>query len=220
MIENKLKTPHKRLRRIYYVPGILTLTIAPILFFAETNKYIKDSSERCLRIIFPEKDPIEVNFLLDSTIAYQTYFLSGQDIRDSLVLILIENYARGLYLSKNDSIGIKVIINKEIKYKSYIDILNCCLKSGISDWIPYGDTLFIFNKEYPNDANRIFCQNTYVPEFLNYAVVDCCIGQKEIEPSFIQKIIFQKDNILRYLPLGILYLILVFSAIMKIKNEG
>ena len=213
----------KRLKRIYYIPGIITLVIAPILFMYKTNKYISDKSEHCISITTASKYDKGSYDLLIKKRAYQNFILTGQNSRDSLTLVLIENYARGINLSENDSIGIKVVLGKNIKYKTYIDLLNTCLKSDISTWIPYGDTVFIFYKNYINKREPLdtyskkYCQNIYMPEIQTCLFnIGSCIPRKK--PSIIQKIKNEKETIKLATPILIIYLILAYVSIKKLRN--
>jgi hypothetical protein len=207
----------KPLKRIYYIPGILTLILAPVIIMVKTNKYVSERKEYCISIIMiPNDDNQYAKEDLLPKRDYQTFELTGQSKTDSLQILFIENYARGISLSKNDSIGIKVILNERLKYKNYIDLLNSCLKSDISDWIPWGDTLFIFNKEYPIDYDRKFCQNTlYFSDFINWGS-DCIVVNKEPKFSIIQWFIYYKSLIIKSAPFLILLLILVYQNIIFI----
>jgi len=108
--------PTKQTKRIYYIPGILTLAIAPILFIFKTDKYISDRKEYCIHTMMIGKNDQHITKGFFQKITFQTFMLSGIPKQDSSSLILIENFARGISLSKNDSIGLKVILNKNIKY--------------------------------------------------------------------------------------------------------
>lgn len=208
----------KRLRRIYYIPGILSLAIAPILITVRINKYIADRTEHCLEIIVGIKNDNRNLEILFPKRNYQTYILTENREEDSLKLIYIEKLAKKLHLSKDDMIGIKVVLNKETKYKTFISLLNCCLKSGISDWIPLGDTIFIFQKNYPADYNNNLCQNSLKPE-MNWG--DDCIPPYKAKPrlTLLQKIRNEKEIIKLGIPFAILILFLGYQMIRNIKNE-
>jgi len=205
-------------KRIYYVPGLITLAIAPIIFVARTNKYIADKTEHCISIIVGVKeDEGHDNFLFPSR-DYQIFELTGIQKHDSSITTLIQYYAKGLHESKNDSIGIKVILGNELKYKAYIDLLNACLKSRISNWIPYGDTVFIFHRSNPEYYNNSLCQNSLMPDLEKWGS-DIIIINEEPELTIIQKIKTNKDIIKLGSPFIVVYLMLFYLAIQKIKNE-
>lgn len=200
------------------MPGILTLAIAPILFMFKTNKYIADRSEHCISVVYCDNDEfIKKDFLPERV--YQIFKLSGEEKHDSLNLILIENLSRGLRLSQNDSIGLKVILNKGIKYGTYLSLMNCCLKSGINSWIPFGDSVFIYNKNCPKDYNHDLGQNILMPDFL-YMGSDCFVDNPKPKLTLIQRIKNEKFMIKLASPFVIIYLILLYLTINKIKNEG
>jgi hypothetical protein len=201
-------------KRIYYVPGIITLAIAPIIFVARTNKYIADKAEHCISIIVGVKeDGRHDNFLFPPR-DYQTFELTGLPKRDSSIMILIQYYAKGLHESKNDSIGLKVILGKNLKYKAYIDLLNSCLKSRISDWIPFSDTVFIFHKHNPENYDNSLSQNSLTPN-MNLGS-DIIVIKVEPELTLVQKIQNKKDIVKLASPLIVVYLILLYLTIKKI----
>jgi hypothetical protein len=188
----------------------------------KTDKYIADKSEHCISIIAASKYDKGSYDLLIKKRVYQNFLISGQNIRDSLTLVLIENYARGINLSENDSIGIKVVIGKSIKYKTYIDLLNTCLKSDISDWIPFGDTIFMFYKNHINKSeplntySKTKCQNTY---FSDISCAGCLSIEKPRPPlTIFQKIVNEKETIKLAAPILIGYLILAYLSIKKLRN--
>jgi hypothetical protein len=213
----KNATLHKK---IYYVPGILTLVFAPILFINKTHKYIADRTEHCISIIVGvNEDKKHMDFLFPHR-DYQTFHLSGLSNQDSSTLILIGYFAKGLNLSKNDSIGLKVVLDQKIKYKTFVDLLNVCLKSGISDWIPFGDTVFVFHKDNPMHYNNNLCQNHLTPDriSLNF-ICGLDLQDKKSKPTLIQKIKNNKEAIQLAYPFAIVYMALLFLSIRKIKNE-
>jgi hypothetical protein len=210
------KTLHKR---IYYVPGILTLAIAPILFTVQIKKYISDRNRYCISIVVAEKNyKIGENGVIPSR-AYQTYVLTGNIKKDSSTLKLIEYVAKGIRMARNDSIGVKIIINQGLKYSTYINALNSCLKSGINNWIPSGDTIFIFHKNFQNTPIAKFGQNaTFIGPVLEG---NCLVKINAPEKiSFYQRLKNEEGKIKYAVPLFIVFSILVYFSIQGIINEG
>jgi hypothetical protein len=205
-------------KRIYYVPGLITLAIAPIIFVARTNKYIADKTEHCISIIVGVKGDGEHDNFLFPPRDYQTFELTGIQQHDSSITTLIQYYAKGLHESKNDSIGLKVILTNKLKYKAYIGLLNASLKSQISDWIPFGDTVFIFHRNNPKDFNNNLCQNSLMPDIEKWGI-DIVVDKDEPKLTLVQRIKTKKDMIRLASPFIVVYLLLVYLAIKKIKNE-
>ena len=115
--------------------------------------------EHCLDMIYGEKGKGFYEYMLPKRNFKIQYCLSGQDSLDNNALISIERSVCQIKLTNNDSMGIKVVLSGNLKYDTYIKVLNICLKSGITDWIPYEDTIFIFHKpEFQNQQG--FSQNS------------------------------------------------------------
>lgn len=203
-------------RKIYYVPGLLTLAFAPLLFIVKTNKYVEDRTEHCISIIAGINE--DRHFILPYR-NYQKLHLTGNAKNDSSTLIFIENAAKALVLSKNDSLGLKIILDNRLKYKTYVDLLNDCLKSGISDWIPFGDTVFVFHRDYPKYYNHNLCQNHLMPNYLSIGF-DYLIGYQEPKPkpTLIQTIRNEKAKINMALPIAIVYFVLLYLALRKLNT--
>jgi hypothetical protein len=209
----------RRHKTIYYIPGILTLAFAPLLFMARTNKYLADRTEHCIQIIAGvENDKRNIEILFPFR-AYQTFKLTGNRGNDSINNILIENFARGLHDSKNDSIGLKVVLDRSMKYKAYINLLNSCLKAGISDWIPLGDTICIFQKNRPENYNNNLCQNSLTLDI--HGGIDF-ITASAVKPklTLFQIIRNEREQIRLAIPFSILFLLLGYQIMKNLRKES
>jgi len=141
-----------RFRSRFYFFGILSLAVLAILFVWRTNKLAIDKKEHCIKMAFVHGPRVDLDPRDDPAFQKRnnyTIYLSGDRQNDSLSLILIEHFSRGIHLSKNELVGIKVVFSGNPKYATYVGLLNACLKSGVSDWIPLGDTLFVFQRNLP-----------------------------------------------------------------------
>lgn len=208
--------PHKR---IYYLPGLLTLVIAPIIFITRTNKYISDKTQHCITIGVSEKDNNEYSRIYHPQRSYQTFKLAGNSKGDSSILLLIENYAKGISLSKNDSIGLKVILSKNLKYGTFIGLLNACLKSGINNWIPWGDTVFIFHENYQKQSGEQICQNMGIKS-IEWTCDIILFDSPKQKLTLFQKLKNEKEFIKLFVPFIILISIMGYLSLKSIINEG
>jgi len=114
--------------------------------------------EYCLNIIVGEKDTNSFYEYILPERNYKMLHIMGDSSRDIATILIIEKLARNLMMDNNETLGIKVIISDKLKYKTYIALLNGCLRSDVSDWIPHGDTVFIFH-QYQENYHKEFCQN-------------------------------------------------------------
>jgi len=145
-------------KKIYYIPGILTLAIAPILFTIKTDKFIADRNQYCIPIIrkfdscCSNKSDLEffginphanTNYIQLEIRKFIKIEINGNNYNDSLKTILIENFSKGLKLSSDTTLGLKVVFNNKVKYKGFINVFNSCIKSEINYFLPFGDTIFI-----------------------------------------------------------------------------
>lgn len=208
----------KRLNRIYYVPGILTLAIAPILITVSVDKYIAERTDHCIDFCMGVvNDDLGQNYLFPPR-TYQYFQLNGNKKLDSLNIILIENIARGLQLSKNDSLGVMVVLGNKLKFKTYVNLFNSCLKSNVGNWIPLGDTVFIYHGEYPETYDAAY--KTNVARFCEVPM-GSDIFPLIIEPEYtlIQRIRGKWPILRLALPLFLIYLVLVVLAVRQFIRE-
>jgi len=195
---------------------MITLVLGPLVFMIRTQHYISDKTQYCISIAVCEKTK-ESEFLHPKRL-YTELKISGEPVKDSLTILLLEHYARGINLSKNDSIGIKVVLSNRIKYKSFVSVLNACLKSGINQWIPCGDTIFIYHQTYGDQYGEQLCQNCGIK-----SVWGCDILVPETPPpklTIFQKIVKEKENIKLAIPFIILIFLMGLISLKRNINEG
>lgn len=134
--------------KIYYVPGLISLIFLPILITIYVDSYKNRYEEHCIDFKIPElarnydkefydfyKIPPKRNFI--------EIHLNKDNQYDSLIFERIYLFSKAIFKSKDSVVGLKVIFT-EIKYATFIKIINSCLKSGIDTYYPIGDTMFIY----------------------------------------------------------------------------
>ncbi len=168
-----------------------------------------DNKEYCINIVFiPKDDPYFVTRLL----AKREYSSFAYTHSDPEILRRIELFANNLEVNRNDSLGLKIIINNDIKYETFVDLLNICLKSNISDWLPYGDSLFVFHRDFglkKPDLNATVSMMPDAPLFeLNY--------EETYRAKWYQKI---ASGIEKIAIITVTYLIILYLCYRQTKNE-
>jgi hypothetical protein len=141
---------------IQIIFGIL-ITVSTLLL--SLNYRIKEP-EYCMDIVYGDKYSFEEYIQPKRNFRY--FKLSGETKLDKVELLLIDRISKEMVKSKIDSVGMKIVLGKELSYKTYIELFNVCLKSGVTDWIPYNDTVFIYNIRGSENKVRN-CQNSSMP---------------------------------------------------------
>jgi hypothetical protein len=198
---------------------------APLLFLYNTNNYLQSRLENCIEICLKDYDTTDRYY--DDKVPefpakrdYQIIELNGNDFQDSLKLLFIENYAKAIEQSLDYEKGIKVIFGKNLKYNYYIQTIDKCLISNINTFVPWGDTIFIYHgiRGYENDDLEI-----NLPVYLYnsddyYFDLNCIIYTPPVY-TLKEKILQQKFKIKTGLPFAILYVVLVFLAIKRFRQN-
>ena len=127
----------KNRKRKYYVPGILTLILLPIICYIYLSKYGKD--ERVRVVVICEKydsTKLDYNFKWDTTILsrpgykrkYSNIELTADENVNNRNLQIFENKLCELKSNYDTINGIHVIFEKGMKYKFFIKAIDVCYK--------------------------------------------------------------------------------------------
>ena len=118
-------TDRKKHKRLYYIPGILTLVLLPIFFLTQINNYLTRTREYCIPSLkINDTDSLfRLSSNLPKTPAERKYLLFDikEDSRiDSFKFLLVENILSGIEKSKDTTIGVKILFNDSLKYRTVI----------------------------------------------------------------------------------------------------
>jgi hypothetical protein len=148
----------KKIQEIFI--QILSVVLILIMIFPLDKIYNTRKTEYCIDMIYGDKYTFEDYIPPKRDFKYIK--LSGHAKQDNEALFLIEKIANEMVSSQNDSVGMKIVLGNSLKYKTYIAIFNICLKSGLTDWVPYNDTVIVFQIRGLENQIRI-SQNTSMP---------------------------------------------------------
>jgi hypothetical protein len=207
----------KKRKKIYYVPGIISLIFLPILFLIQNNHEIKKTRQYAIEYITPfEWD--DYNYEIPAKRNYINVKLEGDTKNDSLHFLFIKNFAETIEQSKDTVIGLKIIFGSNIKYGTLISTLNCLLKAKIKTYIPIEDTLFVYYINRTDSCPECNIPNDWACFKLTY-FIDDNRSFEEIRRDNWLKI---KNNLIihkYYWPIFLAYILLVIIATHKIINE-
>jgi len=146
----------KKHRKLFYIPGMITLLVFPILCYFNLMKLKRQNKEeRVLEIIlackpFP-KNNLTIHF--DTTILsepairrlYLDIRLNGNETEDKIKLAFFRLYVKEMKETNDIKKGIHIMFVDSVKYGTYLETFNIILKEKIARYIYYENNLWVLN---------------------------------------------------------------------------
>jgi len=216
-------------RKIYYVPGMISLICLPILciWYLNDNKII----ERCIILISPQRyvpnQVYENNLRFDTTVLSQPEYkrkyiefkLNGDIINDKNTLNSFNSKLIKIIEDKDTITGLHINIKDNTKYLSMIKVIDICRTDSFSScYLFYDNDFFYLHKEVSDSIKQIIrsrknsINNNYFESDVVYVIPTKTITAKFKETT----------NTLKLIECGTLFIIyIVFSilSISYIKNK-
>ncbi len=211
-------------RKIYYVPGMISLIFLPILCVWYLNKNYKPE-ERCLEVYFASKyipHNSEIHHRFDTTVLseqknkrnYSEFIITGEN-SDKTKLSSIEKEVVHI-VKENDTInGIHIVFGDNAKYESYINTLDILYKDSIwTRFIPFENNIWFlhFNnsiKEKNIWSNKTKKDKEYKKQYLI---------NEELE--YANRTFIEKYNyLLKFWPFFIIFILFSIISIRYITNN-
>jgi len=161
-------------RKIYYVPGMISLIFLPILCVWYLNEH--KNIERCFEVSYAQKYNKEAeSHRFDTTMLalpeykrqYIEVLINNIDVENNNAFVIIQSKLNEVLRNKNKQLGIHIVFSDDSKYDSYIrtiDIIESSFKahSAFHTYCPYSNNIWVF---YCTDADKIskplesYCRN-------------------------------------------------------------
>jgi len=208
-----------RTKKIYYLPGLITLIFLPILIVTKTKIEIDKRKNYCIEYFtLLESDRKFYNYSIPAKRKYIEVNIDGNKIKDSLKFLLIQNFARGIDQSKDTVWGMKIFFGEKIKYSTFVNTLNELLKSKVQTYVPINDTIFVYYMNRTDLCKDCNLPNDWSCTKLIYLIDD----NRSVEERQSQLWIARKNTFFMYLhywPIFLLYTILVILTILRSIND-
>jgi hypothetical protein len=141
----------KKQRRLYYVPGMISLIVLPIICYCYLIPFKKE--ERVIEVVFAEKYRPENK---NSLIRFDTSFLShpkyrrhyldikltGNPTDDKIKLDFFQLRIHDMIKEKDTVNGVHLIFVDSVKYGSFVKSLNICLIEGLLRYALFENNLW------------------------------------------------------------------------------
>ena len=129
-------------KKIYYIPGIISLTILPILFYFYNDKYQKASNQTVIQLFvwdpnLPKKYPGIFTDEYPPKRKYEEIFLTGDNTSDKIKLDFSQIRVREI-LTQNDSInGVHFYFGENAQYRKFIKALDIFKMEQAKNYMVY-----------------------------------------------------------------------------------
>jgi hypothetical protein len=147
--------------KVYYVPGIISLTILPVAFTMFANKEIKQRTVSVLPIVFantnlPKKFPEffkDFNYSLPPKRNYLNINLTGNQQHDNIKLDFAQIRIREI-LSQNDSVnGVHFKFGDSSQYWSFVRTVDILRFEKAKTYLPLDNDLWFYH--FPPDTTLV-----------------------------------------------------------------
>lgn len=129
-------------KRIFYVPGIISLVFIPLLCLYSWYKKDVFKSEGCIDIYFPEKSFTESN-LESIKRNYQVFNFNSSEILESKDLKNLQAVLRKMN-RENDTInGVQIHLGNKMAYEVYVRILDILAIEQMPTYQQYNNDFFV-----------------------------------------------------------------------------
>lgn len=199
-------------RKIYYVPGMISLIFLPILCVWYLNEH--KNVERCFEVSYAQEYNKEAeNHRFDTSMLslpeykrqYIEVFISNSNVKNKSAFAIVQRKLNQILKNKDKHSGIHIIFSDNSKYESYIkaiDIIENSFKkhSAFHTYCPYTNNIWVLYIKSNNQVKNNIPNGNY----------------EQNKKSEIQ---LTKDKLVPYSFLAILYLTLITVSIYYIKNN-
>jgi hypothetical protein len=152
-------------RKIYYVPGMISLIFLPILCIWYLNEH--KNVERCIDIASPQRYRPNNDHRFDTTLLslpenkreYINSELTGNIANDRATLDSFNFKLKNIIKNKDTKTGLHINIKDSTKYISMIEIIDICKKdSFLPTYLFYDNEFWYFHREWNDSIKRIIIE--------------------------------------------------------------
>ena len=136
---------HKPGRRLFYPPGLITLTFLPLLLLSSHDQqYFQDHTLHALEVIY--LDPADDRFCLMKYVneRFEKITITGGE-DDKIKLDYAEVAIRELIQKKDTTLGIEFTLTNHARYSSLVRLFDICQKESVRSYFSYGNKFWVCN---------------------------------------------------------------------------
>ena|SRR6218665_1828477 len=209
----------KKRKKIFYVPGMISLVFIPLIcmvYFYKTDAFV---NKGCIGVWFPS-DSLATQKFLSLERKYKVYDFNSSEIEESTNLNNLQSELRKLN-RENDTIkGIQIHLGNKMNYQVYVRILDILLIEGMPNYLQYNNDFFVLMipKPKPDKSLKKFKVFVCGSGSLNVGANDWLKEEQEARRKYVLSLV-RKYWIL-FLGYFGLVLINIFALVKFNKNRN
>jgi hypothetical protein len=155
-----------KINKHFYIPGIISLTILPFLFYFFGNNLKKAINQGVIQVFFydpelPKKYPDMFDGQYPPKRNYIEISLTGNNYEDAVKLNFSQVRLREI-LSRNDSVnGIHYQFGNSAQYWSFVKALDICQMEKAKTYMPYENNIWVYHIPPDTTIQTFVCGITY-----------------------------------------------------------
>lgn len=184
-------------RKLYYVPGMISLILLPILCYNYLRQFKKD--ERCKEVVFCSRYSPQYKGMMrfDTSFlsrpktkrAWQIVELNGIETEDDSKLAMFRLRVREMIKQKDSIHGIHLLFLENAKYGSFIKSLDICEQEGLLIYAAFENNLWALYLNWDEESlkkikkrkkERLAENNAEIMERKNRDASNSSIGLNDI----------------------------------------
>lgn len=193
--------------RKYYVPGMITLFLLPILGFIYLRNTLVERDYRSIVTYIEDKDAFGCDDELYQpfqNVVMEPFFFRGDSNKDRLLLSKAKEKVERIVLEKDENNGL-VLHFSSISYGMYIEILDLMVTSKGETFVYTDSIKFIYDKNYEQKQQDLLELELFHKQF-NYEN-----GVEDKPDDKVALVLYRMGNYVY--ALGFLFLLLVFCCL-------
>ena len=136
-------------RKIYYVPGIISLFFIPLLLFYFTYKLVKSSNKYSIAMNWVDierfKENPEILGKFPPERKFIKFLITGDKTQDRKKLACSQIIIKDIVSRSDTTIGVHFQFGANAQYWSFIKAIDICRTENIKCYMPYENNLWVLH---------------------------------------------------------------------------
>lgn len=140
--------------KIFYIPGIISLIILPIVFICFAKTKIKERDVRVIQLVLADtnfmKEHRNLFFKFNKQFApireYADINLTGDSVDDNIKLAFARVRTKEILTNNDTTTGLHFIFNDSSNYGTFVETIDILKSNGAEYYVPYCNNIWFYNR--------------------------------------------------------------------------